>query len=224
MTKNSQLVLNRIQLAAETICRHGWAEANAGNLSLRIDQQLAEELTASSKQHPHATWFLVSRTGSRFRDMAVHPADSLMVIACDAAEHFYPLHAKPTSEWPTHKLLQLHPMNADYPCLLHCHTTEIIALCHTELAKDTLKLNATLATLLPELNIYLPKGIAFSPYAPPGSKELAASSLEHFHECQALIWDRHGLLIRAQDIDTALDLMEVVNKATKIYLMLHPVS
>jgi len=222
MTENSRELLNRIRLAAETICRHGWAEANAGNLSLQIDQTLAEELSATTCQHPNSTWFLVSRTGARFRDMAQNPLDGLMVIACDAEECYFPSNARPTSEWPTHKLIQMQQMHAGYSCLLHCHTTEIIALCHTDLVKDIQLLNETLAKLLPELSIYLPQGIAFSPYAPPGSIELAQSSLEHFRNCQALIWDRHGLLIRAKDIDAALDLMEVVNKAAKIYLMLHP--
>ena len=56
-------------------------------------------------------------------------------------------------------------------------------------------------------------------YAPPGTLELAEKSCESIKDKQALIWEKHGLLVLAENIDIALDLTEVINKAAKLLLL-----
>ncbi|MBP7310698.1 MAG: class II aldolase/adducin family protein [Candidatus Cloacimonetes bacterium] len=209
-------LLYRISRVAEAIFHHGWAEANAGNLSIDISKIVIRYFPAS----PSSTrYYLVSRSGSRFRDLKHSPDDGLMIVELSPRQRFYPQDAIPTSEWPCHKAMHEADTDWQYPCLLHSHSTEIIALCNTPLINNPYKLNAVLAKLLPELGIYLPKGIAVSEPAPPGSLQLAKCSVSSIDDRQILIWPGHGLLCRARDIDTALDLMEIANKAARIYFM-----
>ncbi len=209
-------LLTRISHVAEAIFHHGWAEANAGNLSIDISNIVSTHYPESCAD---SRWFLVSKSGSRFREMMHNPESGLMIMETNNQDKFYGLNAIPTSEWPCHKAMHNADINRQYPCLLHSHSTEIIALCNTPLIHDPSMLNATLANLLPELGIYLPKGIAVSEPAPPGSLQLAKCSVSSIDDRQILIWPGHGLLCRARDIDTALDLMEIANKAARIYFM-----
>lgn len=210
-------LLTRISHVAEAIFHHGWAEANAGNLSIDISNIVSTHYPESCAD---SRWFLVSKSGSRFREMMHNPESGLMIMETNNQDKFYGLNAIPTSEWPCHKAMHNADINRQYPCLLHSHSTEIIALCNTTLISDTDKLNTKLAKLLPELSSYLPKGIALAAAAPPGSTKLARCSVDAIEDRQILLWPGHGLLCRAKDIDTALDLMEVVNKAAKLYLMI----
>ena len=209
-------LLLRISRVAEAIFHHGWAEANAGNLSIDITEIVKKYYPASVSTN---RFFLVSKTGSRFRQMMHDPDSGLMIIELGSADKFFGANDLPTSEWPCHKAMHLADKDSQYPCLLHSHSTEIIALCSTPLIHDPSMLNATLANFLPELGIYLPKGIAIAAKAPPGSSKLAECSVAAIGERQILIWPGHGLLCRAGDINTALDYMEIVNKAAKIYFL-----
>lgn len=210
-----ELLLHVANVAA-AIFHHGWAEANAGNLSIDISDMVTARYPESNG---HSRWFLVSKTGCRFREMMHCPQGGLMIIQQGQNDQFYGVSALPTSEWPCHKALHLADIDRQYPCILHSHSTEIIALSNTPLINAPDKLNALLPKLLPELSSYLPQGIAIAAPAPPGSVELAKCSVEAIGNRQILIWPAHGLLCRAKDIDTALDLMEIVNKAASIYFL-----
>ena len=215
----------RLSKIAKVIHQQGWAEANAGNISIRISDLLKPYLEESglSKSYPYQDWFLVSRTGSRFRDMMDEPENCLLIIGIDDIEHYFPEDAKPTSEWLCHRKLQEINKNTNLSCILHTHPTEVIALSNTSVFIDNKKysqrLNEYFFEALPEMQLFFPKGIAVIDYAPPGSLELAEKSCESIQDKQALIWEKHGLLVLAENIDIALDLTEVINKAAKLLLI-----
>ncbi|HQB98071.1 MAG TPA: class II aldolase/adducin family protein, partial [Candidatus Cloacimonadota bacterium] len=96
---------------------------------------------------------------------------------------------------------------------------EIIALSNLPLAQDPTQLNKVLAELLPELPLYLPEGIALAPRAAPGSLELCELSSLALTNQKALIWSGHGLLAFANDLDEALDYLEIITKAAKVYFL-----
>ena len=164
--------------------------------------------------------YLVSRSGSRFRDLAEDPANGLMLIQVSVNEVYYPSNAIPTSEWNCHRMIHERDLSASFPCILHTHPTEVIALSHTALYRDENALNEHLAQLLPEMPLYLPNGIVAGSYAKPGSNELAELSCQKFGDKQALIWEGHGLICRGKSIDEALDYVEIVNKAAKLHFIL----
>jgi len=209
--------------AAAVIHGAGWAEANAGNVSLRISDLIQPFWLAAgyASQYPCTEWFLVSRSGSRYREMVKNPLEALMLIGIGTTQHFFPKAANPTSEWDCHyKLHQLYA-GRGLDCLLHTHPTEIIALSSTKEYQNQDTLNATLFSLLPELSIFLPAGIATAPFAEAGSSQLAETSRVCMNDKQVLIWEKHGLIALAEDPDKALDYTEVVNKAAKLYFLIY---
>ncbi|MDD2227804.1 MAG: class II aldolase/adducin family protein [Candidatus Cloacimonetes bacterium] len=212
-------LLKRIAKVASVLHAHGWAEANAGNLSIRIGSIVKPRLKQIGIDWAESELYLVSKSGSRFRDIADEPASGLMLVKVSDIEEYFPAIAKPTSEWNCHRLIHKSDLTTSYPCILHTHPTEIIALSQTALYRDEKALNSHLAQLLPELPLYLPNGIATTNYQKPGSKELAELSCRKFGDKQALIWEGHGLLCRAESIDEALDYVEIVNKAAKLHFL-----
>ncbi|MBP9036593.1 MAG: class II aldolase/adducin family protein [Candidatus Cloacimonas sp.] len=215
----------RISKIAKVIHQQGWAEANAGNISIRISNMLIPFIQKNGweNNYPYQDWFLVSKTGSRFRDMIDEPENCLMIIGVGNEEHYFPEDAKPTSEWLCHRKMQEMNKNTNLSCILHTHPTEVIALSNTSFFIDNKKypkcLNEHFYEALPEIRLFLPQGIAIADYAPPGSSVLAKKSCKSINDKQALIWEKHGLLVIAENIDIALDLTEVINKAAKLCLL-----
>ncbi len=216
-----KLLVKLCRVASE-IHRQGWAEANAGNVSIRLGSMLKPYLEEAGFQtsFPCSEWYLVSRSGSRYRELAIHPKQALMLIGTGETEYHFPLHAKPTSEWLCHRLIHENNAGGDLSCLLHTHPTEVIALSSTDLYENHELLNKSLFDLLPELEIFLPGGIATAPYAQAGSPILAEISCNRIEDKHVLIWERHGLIVLAENPDKALDLTEVVNKAAKLFFLL----
>lgn len=211
---------NRIAKVASVLHQHGWAEANAGNLSIRITELIKPKLTKLGINCNDCSLFLVSRSGSRYRNIADNPPAGLLLVKLEHDELRYPTDAVPTSEWECHKIIHNADTNGEYPCILHAHPTEVIALSQSEAYNNSALLSAYLASLLPELPLYLPGGIVATNYAMPGSSELAKLSVENFSDKKALIWQGHGLVCRGKDIDETLDYMEIVNKAAKLHFLL----
>ena len=81
------------------------------------------------------------------------------------------------------------------------------------------ELNQLMASLLPELPLYLPEGVAICPHQPPGSLQLCQSSQKVLTDQKALIWTGHGLLTFASDLDEALDYMEIIVKAARVFFL-----
>jgi rhamnulose-1-phosphate aldolase len=207
-----QNTIKKIAEISRLIHSYGWAEANAGNLSVDITD------TIKQFSHTEHKWFIVSRTGSRYRQTAISPLENLLLIAAsENDDNFFPEDAKPTMEWVSHRCLQL---NHDrFKIVLHTHPAEIVALSNLSIAQDTDLLNRTLSDLLPELPLYLPEGIAIVPRANPGSAELCSLSNKALSNQKAMIWSGHGLLAFANDLDEALDYLEIVTKAARVLLL-----
>ena len=218
-------LIQRISKVAKVIHQQGWAEANAGNISLRITDLVKPFINqiGMDNLYPCREWFLVSRTGSRFRDMIDEPENCLMIIGEGNKEYYFPEDAKPTSEWLCHLKLHNINKNTNLSCILHTHPTEVIAFSDTSFFQDcktnSQRLNQYLFTILPEIKLFLPKGIAVADYAPAGSSKLADLSYKFIQDKQALIWEKHGLLVLSDNPDNALDLTEVINKTAKLWLI-----
>lgn len=207
-----QSLLDKIAEIAALIHSYGWAEANAGNLSIDVSDIVSRHIPSQDR------WFIVSRTGSRYRQTAMHPSDNLLLINCNEDhDAFFPETAKPTSEWISHRCLQIE--NARFSVVLHTHPAEIIALAALPIMQQPEELNQLMASLLPELPLYLPEGVAICPHQPPGSLQLCQSSQKVLTNQKALIWTGHGLLTFATDLDEALDYMEIIVKAARVFFL-----
>ncbi|MCB5262688.1 MAG: class II aldolase/adducin family protein [Candidatus Cloacimonetes bacterium] len=207
-----QALLENIAEVAAQIHAYGWAEANAGNLSIDVNNIVSKHIPTKDK------WFIVSRTGSRYRQTAIRPCDNLLLVNCSAEQDiFFPEAAKPTSEWISHRSLQM--ANARFSVILHTHPAEIIALSSLPIMQQPQEFNQMMRSILPELPLYLPEGIAICPHRPPGSLQLCQSSEKALTDQKALIWMGHGLLTFAEELDEALDYMEIIVKAARIFFL-----
>jgi len=202
----------KISEVAGLIHGYGWAEANAGNLSIEVSELIRQNFGSPGR------WFIVSRSGSRYRQTALTPHDSLVLVSClEDHDVYYPPDAKATSEWISHRTLQL--ANDRFNTILHTHPAEIIALAAYDAFRDSQTINRIFADILPELPLYLPEGVAICPHKPPGSIELCNASRISLSDQKALIWTGHGLLTFANCLDDALDYQEIVVKAAKILFL-----
>ncbi|HOH59826.1 MAG TPA: class II aldolase/adducin family protein, partial [Candidatus Cloacimonadota bacterium] len=181
--KDYDSLMAEIAETARLIHSYGWAEANAGNISIDVSDRV-------QNPQPDTRYYLVSRTGSRYRQTANDPMKNLLLIASGASDVCFPPDARPTMEWISHRCLQ--KAIGDRKVVLHTHPAEIIAL--AQLSYDEEEFNELFANLLPELPLYLPEGFAIAAHRMPGSQALCDASLEALDGQKALIWSGHGLL------------------------------
>ncbi len=215
----------------ELIWLRGWAEANAGNVSIRLPESITESLIQLLHCNvKNYVWFLVSSTGSRYREFNKLGLQNFNLIGLDKADFksgisnkqiIFPEYRKPTSEWVTH--LSVHEwlyQNRDNDTIvLHAHPTDWITISNCRKYKDSKpELIKEIRESLPELNIYFPQGITLLPFAVPGSDELAELTVKGLNQSKIVIWEKHGILITAKDVNCAFDYLEIVSKAASVYL------
>ena len=218
-------LIESITEIAPRIWQSGWAEANAGNISLDLTSWLHELYLV--KETDQTRYYLVSRTGSRYRQYARDLMSCFVLVAveqdgAESTQTIYPVEAKPTSEWLTHRRIQeyFQSYKPGYRCVIHVHPAEIIALSQLPAYDDPVSLNQRLMSILPETKYYLPTGVAMARFAETGTRELADASLAALDGQNALIWQGHGLMAFGKDPDEAFDYLEIVNKAAKLWFML----
>jgi rhamnulose-1-phosphate aldolase len=227
--------MNSLVEIGSLIWQRGWAEANAGNVSVRLPKELNSttknsiKLIFNSSTHYAADfeeyiWFLVSASGSRYREFSMLGFDNFMLVGINGKNFnqiIYPAHRKITSEWPTHHAIHKHLFESSsvHTIVLHVHPTDWITLCNCEdYCTDPAKVLNHLSTCLPELDIYLPNGIARVPIVPPGSEQLAELTLAALNISNVVVWEKHGVVVTAEDINKAFDYLEIASKAAAVYL------
>lgn len=222
---------------AEIFWQRGWAEANAGNISVNctgnrdtdniFTQPNPLKLNTSFRGITEQS-ILITSTGSRMRDIARDPVKYLGVInissggetsvfyTCKGSEHL-----RPSSELPTHLLIhQMLKKKASLnTAIVHCHATELIAISHLPDFSDEKQLNDRLFSIHPEAIISLPEGIGLAGYQLTGSEELAAETLMKFETHDLVLWPFHGCIAVGVDVRQAMDRIDIMNKAAGIYLV-----
>ncbi|PKN79738.1 MAG: hypothetical protein CVU48_04455 [Candidatus Cloacimonetes bacterium HGW-Cloacimonetes-1] len=212
-------IISHIQDVAERIWHNGWAEANAGNISWNVTAQITSLLELFEELSEYQHFYIVSKTCSRYRDIARDPLSNLILVAVNEdSTAYYPPNRVPTSEWISHLSIHqyLRAAGRDETVILHAHPTSIVVLSQLPEYDH----GVDLSQFLPELKIYLPGGIGFTSYSEPGSVELSRKSIESLPNRKTIIWQKHGILCFGKDIDEAFDYLEIVNKAADVFLNL----
>lgn len=216
---------------AQRLADKGWAEANAGNMSVRLDGALPnlakveERFPLPEKRVDLAgEVFLVSATRSRMRDIPHIPSECMGIVEiCEDGSSYKKLWGKApaTSEFPSH--LAVHAMcKAEKPyikAILHTHPPHLIVLSHfTEMQRKG-ALNDVLKRMHPEIPILMPSGIELVDYRLPGTVELAHQTVEALRKVSLVVWRMHGVVSIASDIERAYDQIELYEKGAQLYLM-----
>ena len=225
--------IKRMMRVAKWVAKRGWAEANAGNMSVRMSEgtHLAERtvvILEASLKKPFPTLdsqkFLVTSTGCRARDIPHDPEKNVGLVEIVDRGDKYACRwgaAPPTSEFPAH--LAVHEMcmdkRPDMHAILHTHPPNLIAMSHLPEMRSAGALNRALRAMHPEVGILLPDGIMGMDYRIPGSVELGDATRDALINCNMAVWPMHGVVSLAPDLDMALDQVEIVEKAAQIYMI-----
>jgi rhamnulose-1-phosphate aldolase len=225
--------IREFRSVAQVLFAKDWAEASAGNLSLRL-KSVPPALRAFSPDPGQlhissmdmtdlvGDCFLVTASGSRMRDIAAEPEKGLCLIEIVDKQRFWLVSGpeRLSSEWPTHAgLHSLFKENrSGERAVVHCHPPSLIALSH--MFSSEKDINERIFRLQHETRLFVPEMLGLIPYAVTGSQGLAKASKEKLRKHRLAIWDKHGVIASGESLCQALDRIEIVEKAAALYILL----
>ncbi len=239
MTDRLKPLFEEVSRVAGYLWQKGWAERNAGNISVRITHMDFDdsymlpfgESVLLPQKYPALAGeiFLISVTESRMRHLALNPEENLMVIKITDGGSGYQMYRSyklndnlaPTSELPTHLLLHnaILERGSEEKTVLHAHVTPVIALTHYPEAQSEEAINRLLWSIHPELKTYLPEGAGYVPLLEPGSGTIAEATLHAFENRKIAVWEKHGVFSAGTTPEDAFDNMDILAKAAEIWFM-----
>jgi len=215
---------------AHDLWLRGWAERNAGNISVHLTEtQLGPRFAENTDwcdagvavpdlagQH-----FLFTGSGQHMRNVERDPQGTLGVIELDEKGSRYRTvwgfsrGCVPASELPAH--LRIHATRKADRAVVHTHPTNIIALtCILDL--DAASLTRLLWEMHPECLVVFPDGCGFIEFEIPGGDELARATAKALKTRRMTVWQHHGIVAAGPELDTAFGLIDTAEKAAEIYL------
>jgi rhamnulose-1-phosphate aldolase len=223
--------LEELQRVAHWLAQRFWSEANAGNISVRLNdlpKDIAQREGAPPIQMPIAfpelsgEHFLVKGTGKRMRDVIHDLEGNIGLIRILPGGKAYTCLwgvSKVTSEFPAHSAIHqvLLTERPDQKAIVHTHPPGLAALTHLARFKDAEALSDVLFRMHTETSYFLHKQLAYLPYMVPGSIELGRATAEVLRTCKATLWDKHGVVAIGETMSQALDWIEILEKAAQIY-------
>jgi rhamnulose-1-phosphate aldolase len=225
---------------AELLWQRGWAERNAGNISVNLSEIIRDDIPGHTK-YPHfplpgrypeliKEYIFVTGTGKRMRHLAGKPKKNTLIIRIDNKGTGYNIISRkkksaidfmPTSELPTH--LSIHQMirkrGTNEKVVIHTHASELIALTQVREYCNEKRLNDLFWGMHPETKVFVPKGVGFVPYLTPGTREIAAETLKALKNHDVALWEKHGVFSIGEDITETFDVIDILAKSAKIFFM-----
>jgi len=216
----------------------GWAERNAGNISVSLRDIPREDLPhdyqpffiSLPESFPDLAGecFLITATNRRMRDLARQPLKNAIIIQITddgSGFHIISHHGKtdlrPTSELATH--LNVHSMilrrKSAHRVVLHAHSTELIALTHLRELCDEKPLNKILWGMHPEARVFLPDGVGFVPYMLPGTPDIGAATVKALEKHDVALWEKHGVFAVGRTPHDTFDAIDLLSKSASVYLL-----
>jgi len=226
---------------ADYLWQRGWAERNAGNISVNLSKSVKEEFN-SMEQYPSFSLdreykvlaggtFFVTGTGKRMRDLARNPMKNACILKITNSGDKYHIISRnkknlydfrPTSELPTHLAIheQLIKNKSTFKAVVHTHPNELVAMTQIKQFQDQEKLNKTLWGMHPEAIVFVPRGLALVPYILPGTESIAEATLERLVDSDVIMWEKHGTFAIGDDVLDAFDKIDIMSKSAQIYFMI----
>jgi rhamnulose-1-phosphate aldolase len=226
--------LQAIIKTSQDMWQKGWAEANGGNISLRLEKEKAAGLK------PKSDWiainetigelkgetFLITGTGRYLRNIALFPDKNVGVIELDDSGSRYRIlygfepTGGPTSELSAH--LKTHgsiktAFNDRKRAVIHTHAPNLIALTYS-LDLDTPRLSKLLWQSHVECIVGFPQGIEFIPWMMAGSTAIGDVTAQALRKRPLALWQFHGVFGTGRNLDEAFGLIDMADKAASIYL------
>lgn len=228
----NEAFLQNLFRIAEALSQAGWAEANAGNISIRLRREESPTDPASGPWQPLSIaipalageQFLVTAKGCQIRNIPHFPRRDCGVLELNGDGTAYRVvwgleRSVPTSEFFAHLLshaVRKERSGGTERVILHTHPVTLVALCHV-MELDSAKLTRLLWSMHPEGVALFPGGIAYLPFALPGSREISAMTCEAFQKFSMVLWEYHGVFASGRDLDHAFGMVQAAEKCANIY-------
>ncbi len=235
-------VIFEVAEIAEYLWQRGWAERNAGNISVNISDLITIDFDDGdeypffdlSNNYPELSdkYFLVTGTGKRMRDLAREPLKNALLIRLNKHGNGYHIisakkdavgNFRPTSELPTH--LGIHKMiqqrNSPEKVVIHTHANELVALTQIREFCDEEKLNKLLWGMHPETIVFVPQGVGFVPYTTPGTEQIAVKTLKALEKHNVVLWEKHGVFAIGESVFDTFDTIDILGKSAKIFFLVN---
>ena len=229
----------KASLVASYLWEREWAERNGGNISINLTDifgelpgSLSDFCFLSCENFPEEASglvFFVTGTGERLRNLSDPSKAGCIVKFSHDASGYHILWGgrdmpdyRPTSEFLPHVKIHLDRLSdqSKHRAVVHTHPIELICITHhPELSRDEEKLNKAIWGMLPEVRVFLPKGLGITYYTLPGSIELANKTVRSLKTRDVVLWNKHGAIASGVDAMEAFDYIDVANKGAKIYLI-----
>lgn len=241
--ENKQIakIITEVAGLANYLWQKGWAERNAGNISVNLSEQM-EELDVELEHYPlfHLErnyealanlYFFVTGTGKRMRDLAISPMKNACIIKMNKKGNAYHIitmkkknlyNFRPTSELPTHLAAHnlLIQMGSKNKAVVHTHPNELVAMTQIPRFQTAQMLNKTLWGMHPEAFVFVPRGVYMVPYLLPGSHQIADATMEGFKQGhEVVIWEKHGAFAIGETVSDAFDMIDILSKSARIWFM-----
>lgn len=238
LSEELKKVIDDILEVARYLWERGWAERNAGNISVDITEFVLSGNNSFARfpkrdmkiAQPELAGrcFCVTVAGSRFRELARQPKKGLLIVSvADKLDGYHllwggeGLGSRPTSEFVSH--LKMHNLlrrsNLPQRAIVHTHVSHLIALTHIEQYCREEELNRLLWAMHPEVKRVLPEGVGFVSYCRPGSEDLADATVSALKHHRVILWEKHGCIAIGNDVFEAFDLIDTVNKSAEIFFI-----
>ncbi len=240
MNPQMEELLETVTKISTDLWMKGWAERNAGNVSVRMRP---EERVLDPEPGPWkpigvkipktgGEQFLFTGTGSHMRNVVLSPRQGLGVIEIDDAGESYRVlwgftgGGDPTSELMPHLLAhgaRIRVTDGGDRAIIHTHPTNLIALTYA-MSLDTKKLTRLLWEMHTECIVVFPMGCGFVDWRLPGSEDLARATAQVLETRTMALWQHHGIVATGPDLDTAFGLIDTAEKAAQIYMLAAPLG
>lgn len=233
-----EMLIRYVAKTTRDMWDRGWAEANGGNVSLRLNK---EQNATLAELHPQAEWiplsikapslqgerFIFTGTGRYLRNVELAPERNLGLIELNNGGTAYRIlwgfepNGHPTSELAAHLLSHaaIKTSSDNYAhAVIHTHAPSLIALTYAFPNLTTSMLTTLLWRMHAECIVVFPRGVEFLPWMMAGSNKLGAATATALRERTLVVWEQHGIVGTGRNLDEAFGRIYVAEKAAKIYL------
>lgn len=230
--------IEEVSEIAGYLWQKGWAERNAGNMSVCLN-----DLPSSCLPDDYQPFFIslpeifpdvagmcfyVTATNKRMRDLTRQPMKNALIIRItddgagyNIVSHFGKTDLRPTSELATH--LEIHSMitrrRSSERVVIHTHPTELIALTQLSGLCDERVINKILWGMHPEAKVFIPAGIGLIPYILPGTTMIGKATADSLAEHEVALWEKHGVFATGRNPNETFDVIDILNKSASIYFL-----
>ncbi len=215
----------------------GWDERNGGNIScLLTEEEVSPYLNTDhvmrnmpldyTVRELANKYFLVTGSGKYFKNVKANPEECLGLIRVSEDGNSIDLlwglsgNGKPTSELPSHFMGHIARLeqNPSHRIIMHSHATHTVAMTFNH-ELDEHSFTKTLWKMSTECIVVFPEGIGILPWMIPGTGLIGKETARKMRDYRLVIWPHHGIFGAGDSLDEVFGLIETVEKAAQIYML-----